>query len=78
MKNMREIMAMLLKIGTWQATLFFVAIGLVVAILLLTIGFWKTMLILACCLLGAFIGGVKDKKGFIRRILSSLGRDRSI
>lgn len=42
-------------------------IGLVLAILLLTIGFAKTLLVVACTLLGAFIGLYLNEIGFFER-----------
>ena len=42
------------------------------AILLLTIGFWKTLFVALLCALGAFVGGVEDKQGFLRRVANRL------
>lgn len=77
MKSFKEIVSSLLEPGSRQAMLFYAVLGLIVAVLLLTIGFWKTLLIVLCCLVGAFIGGVKDKRAFIRGILSVFSRDHS-
>ncbi|WP_218670135.1 DUF2273 domain-containing protein [Salmonella enterica] len=35
---------------------------LVIAILFLTLGFWKTILIIVLCLIGIGIGYIKDRK----------------
>lgn len=56
--------------GTAPCAIFGVVIGLVFAVLCLTIGFLKALLIGVFCLVGAFIGGVKDKKAFVRGIVS--------
>lgn len=77
MKSFKEVMSTLLEPGSRLSALFYALLGLIVAILLLTIGFWKTLLIVVCCLLGAFIGGVKNKPAFIRGILSAFSRDHS-
>jgi uncharacterized membrane protein len=70
MKDFRESVRKLTEPGTPQAAVFFAVLGLIVALLLLLIGFWRTLLVVICCLLGCFLGGVKDKGEFIRRILS--------
>ncbi|MBR5302619.1 MAG: hypothetical protein IKU38_07270 [Clostridia bacterium] len=55
--------------GTVPCALFGMALGLLFAVLCLTIGVGKAALIGLFCLVGAFVGGVKDKAGFIRRIV---------
>ncbi len=55
--------------GTAACTIFGVAVGLVFAVLCLTIGVGKTLLIGVFCLIGAFIGGVKDKAGLVRKAI---------
>ncbi len=61
-----------LKVGTPQCALFCGFLGLVLAVLLLTIGFWRTLMLAVFMLLGAFIGGVKDKRAFVQEKLSAL------
>ena len=55
--------------GTVPCTVFGMAVGVVFAVLCLTIGVGKAVLIGLFCLVGAFVGGVKDKAGFIRKII---------
>ena len=55
--------------GTVPCALFGMAVGLLFAVLCLTIGVGKTVLIGLFCLVGAFVGGVKDKPGFIRKVI---------
>ena len=55
--------------GTVPCAVFGMAVGLLFAVLCLTIGVGKTLLIGLFCLVGAFIGGVKDKGGFVRSII---------
>ena len=55
--------------GTVPCALFGMAVGLLFAVLCLTIGVDKTVLIGLFCLVGAFVGGVKDKPGFIRKVI---------
>lgn len=61
--------------GTLPCTLFGAALGLVFAVLCMTIGVGKALVVGIFCLIGAFIGGVKDKKGFIRGIILFFHRD---
>ena len=61
--------------GTAPCTLFGAGVGLVFAILCLTIGVGKALLIGLFCVIGAFIGGVKDKQGFVRNIILSFHKD---
>ncbi|MGX0238531.1 DUF2273 domain-containing protein [Staphylococcus hominis] len=49
-----------LKLYTWRIIGFFVF--LIIAILFLTLGFWKTTLIIVLCLIGVGIGYTKDCK----------------
>lgn len=72
--DIREFIQKATKPGTPQAAVFFGVLGLIVALLLLLIGFWKTLLVVVCCLTGCFLGGVEDKAGFIRRIADRLYR----
>ncbi len=55
-----------LRVGTQQCALACAALGAVIAILFLTIGFWKTLFIALFILAGLFTGGVKDKDEFLR------------
>ncbi len=55
--------------GTVPCALFGMAVGLLFAVLCLTIGVGKAVLIGLFCLVGAFVGGVKDKAGFIRKVI---------
>ena len=55
--------------GTVPCALFGMAMGLLFAVLCLTVGVGKALLIGGFCLVGAFIGGVKDKMEFIRKVI---------
>ena len=61
--------------GTRACAIFGAAVGVVFAVLCLTIGVGKAVLIGLFCLIGAFIGGVKDKAGFIRKLILFFHRD---
>lgn len=63
--------------GTVPCALFGMAVGLLFAVLCLTIGVGKTLLIGLFCLVGAFVGGVKDKPGFIRKAILFFHRENN-
>ena len=56
----------------WKAALIGAAVGMLLAGLLLWIGFWKTLLVVLFGSAGAFIAGVDDKvqaiKDFLNRV----------
>lgn len=56
--------------GTAECAVACGLVGVLVALLLLGIGFWKTLLIVALVGVGIFIGGVKDKRAFVQKIVS--------
>ena len=63
--------------GTVPCAIFGAAVGLLFAVLCMTLGIVKTLLIGVFCLVGVFIGGVKDKMGFIKKILLVFHKDDS-
>ncbi len=65
MSNEKSARPQILTPGTSACALFGGLLGVLIAVLLLTIGFWKTLMIAVFFLIGAFIGGVGDKKAFI-------------
>ena len=62
MMDLKTFVNQMLTPGTVPCTLFGMALGLIFAVLCLTIGVGAALLIALFCLIGAFIGGVKDKK----------------
>lgn len=60
------------KIGTPECAVFFGATAMVLALLFLLVGFWQTVLIVVLVLAGVFLGGVKDKKEWIRNVVNRL------
>lgn len=60
------------KVGTPECAIFFAAVAMVVAILILTVGLWKTLLVALFIGLGLFIGGVSDKKDKLRNLINTL------
>lgn len=57
--------AKILQVGTAECAIFYAVLAMVLALLFLAVGFWKTLLIAALVCVGLFIGGVKNKKQWI-------------
>ena len=77
MMDMKTFVSQMLTPGTVPCTIFGAAIGLIFAVLCLTIGVGKALLIGLFSLNGAFMGGVKDKAGFVRKVILFFHRDGS-
>ena len=60
------------KVGTAECAIFFGVVAMVLALMFLIAGFWETILIAALIAVGAFVGGVKDKKEWIRNAVNHL------
>lgn len=60
------------RIGTPECAISFAVIAMALAVLFLLVGFWQTLLILGLMLIGAFLGGVKDKKKWFQGIINKL------
>lgn len=75
MADMKSFLSQMFTPGTTPCTIFGIAVGLVFAVLCLTIGVGKALLIGLFCLIGAFIGGVKDKAVFVRNVILFFHRD---
>ena len=72
MKTLNDLLKEMTTIGTPACGMACGVLGVIVAALLLAIGFWKTLFVALVCLLGVFLGGVKDKHGFIRAVANKL------
>lgn len=77
MMDMKTFVSQMFTPGTVPCTIFGIAVGLVFAVLCLTIGVGKALVIGLFCLVGAFVGGVKDKAAFVRRLILFFHRDGS-
>ena len=62
----------LLTIGTRACGAVCGITGVALAALMLSIGLWRTLFIVLMCLLGVFVGGVKDKRGFVKNAINRL------
>lgn len=69
MMDLKTFVSQMFTPGTAPCTLFGMLVGLVFAVLCLTIGLGKALVIGLFCLVGAFVGGVKDKGAFVRRVI---------
>jgi len=56
--------------GTPACAALYAFIGVVLAVLLLTIGVWKTLFILAFGAVGALIGGIGNKQEAVRSVVN--------
>lgn len=77
MMDWKTFTSQMLTTGTRACALFGAVVGLIFAVLCLTIGVGKTALIGLFCLIGAFVGGVKDKAAFVRRVILFFHRGES-
>lgn len=77
MMNWRTFLSQMLTPGTAPCAVFGAVIGLIFAVLCLTIGVGKALVIGIFCLAGAWIGGVRDKAAFIRKVVLLFHREES-
>lgn len=77
MIEIKKLLSQILTVGTPACALFGAVIGLIFAVLCMTIGVGKALVIGIFCLIGAFIGGVKDKKAFVRSVVLFFHRDEA-
>lgn len=64
--------ARILQVGTAECAIFFAILAMVLALLFLSLGFWKTVLIAVLVCVGLFLGGVKNKKEWITDRINKL------
>ena len=68
----KAFMQNMLKVGTPECAVFSGVVAMVAAVLILLLGFWETVLVALLAALGAFVGGVKDKKEWLRNAINRL------
>ena len=64
------------KAGTAECAVFSGALAMALGLLLLTLGFWKTVWIALFGVAGGFLGGVKDKKQMLKNVLNRIIPDK--
>ena len=77
MRDWKATVQQMFTLGTAACAAFCAVLGVIFAVLCLTIGPGPAVLIAVCFLIGAFIGGVRDKKAFIRDCLNFFHRDEN-
>ena len=66
MKPLNDLLKEMLTWGTPACGVFCGVLGILLAILLLTIGFWRTLFIAVFAALGAMAGGIGNKRDAVR------------
>lgn len=64
------------KAGTPECAIFSGVAAMVLGLLLLTVGFWRTVLLALLGACGAFLGGIKDKKQWLKNALNRIIPDK--
>ena len=72
MKPLNDLLKEMLTWGTPACGVFCGVLGILLAILLLTIGFWKTLFVALLCAVGVLLGAVKDKASFLNNLINKL------
>ncbi len=75
MRDDKDFLARVFTRGTPECAVACAMAGIFAALLLLWGGVWVTLLVAALVAAGAFLGGVKDKKAFMRKLFRQSGRD---
>lgn len=75
--DFKTFFSQMLTPGTLPCAIFGAVLGLIFAVLCMTLGVLKTLVVFLFCLIGLFIGGVKDKMDFIKKIILSFHKDDS-
>lgn len=60
------------EVGTHQCGLFFGALGVAVAFLLIFLGFWKTLLVTALFAVGYVMGAFRNKGDALKQFINNL------
>ena len=71
-KDSRSFLHQAFRTGTPECAVFCAGVAMLLGLLFLWIGFWKTLLIFCLMLVGMFIGGVEDKQEKIRGLVNRL------
>lgn len=70
MRKLSDDIKRVLTPGSALCSLIYALIGVVIAVLLLTIGFWKTLFIFAFAAAGALLGGIGNKQEAVREAVN--------
>ncbi len=75
-RNDRPAFSSVFTVGTPECAIFSCAAAVGVGLLLLTVGFWNTLWIALLGAVGAFLGGVRDKKQVLKNVLNRVIPDK--
>ena len=70
MKTLNDLIREIFTWGTPACGAACGVIGAVAAIMIIAIGFWKTVFVALLAFAGAFIGGVKDKPAAVKKLIN--------
>lgn len=70
MRN-KKFLRQLFTVGTPHCAAACVLAGVFIALIALWAGIWRALLVVAVVAVGAFVGGVKEKKQFFRKFIKS-------
>ena len=70
MKKMSDLLRSVFTVGTPQCGTACAVLGAALAVLLLTIGLWKTLFIALFALVGGIMGGVRNKTDALRALIN--------
>ena len=72
MKPLNDAIRELLKWGTPSCGVICAIQGAIAGVMVVTMGFWNTVLVAVFTFIGAFLGGVKNKPAAIKRFLNRI------
>lgn len=71
-RKLNAFLKKILHVGTPECAVFAGVLAMVLAVLILCVGLWKTLLVAVFVAIGLFIGGVPDKKNKLKNLLNRL------
>ena len=69
-RSSKNIFENMLKIGTPECAVFSAVAAMVLGLLFLVLGFWRTLLIAVLMAIGAFLGGVQNKRDWLKKAIN--------
>ena len=72
MRTLNDILREMTTWGTPACGLFCGVIGAVAALLMILLGFWNALLVMALAVVGVFLGAVKDKVQWLKNLLNKV------
>lgn len=72
MRTLNDILREMTTWGTPACGLLCGVIGAVAALLMILLGFWNALLVIALAVVGVFLGAVKDKVQWLKNLLNKI------